>query len=98
MTGVVPPDVEEPRGCTHLDQIRDVEPSADGCEACLAIGGSWVHLRLCLTCGLVACCDSSPNRHASAHARSDGHPVVRTLQPDEDWAWCFVDGVYLEPA
>ena len=89
---------EEPRGCTHLDQIRDVEPSADGCEACLAIGGTWVHLRLCLTCGLVACCDSSPNRHASAHARVDGHPVVRTLQADEDWAWCFVDGVYLEPA
>lgn len=89
---------EEPRGCTHLDQIRDVEPSADGCEACLAIGGTWIHLRLCLTCGRVACCDSSPNRHASAHARADGHPVLRTLEPDEDWAWCFVDGVYLEPA
>jgi hypothetical protein len=98
MTGAVPSNGEEPRGCTHLDQIRNVEPSADGCEACLAIGGTWVHLRLCLTCGRVACCDSSPNRHASAHARADGHPVVRTLQPDEDWAWCYVDGVYLEPA
>jgi hypothetical protein len=84
--------------CGHLDQIRDVSPSADGCEECLAIGGWWVHLRLCLTCGRVGCCDSSPNRHASRHARTAEHPIVRSLEPDQDWAWCFIDEVVLEPA
>ncbi len=81
--------------CGHLDQIRDVTPSADGCEDCLRIGSWWVHLRLCLTCGHVGCCDSSPNRHASAHARGTGHPVVRSLEPGEDWLWCYVDEVLL---
>jgi uncharacterized UBP type Zn finger protein len=84
--------------CTHLDQINEVTPSADGCEDCLRIGSTWVHLRLCLTCGHVGCCDSSPNRHASAHARDTGHPIVRSLEPGEDWAWCYVDQVVLEPA
>jgi uncharacterized UBP type Zn finger protein len=84
--------------CSHLDQIRDVSPSGDGCEECLAIGGWWVHLRLCLTCGRVGCCDSSPNRHASRHARAAAHPIVRSLEPDQDWAWCFIDEVVLEPA
>jgi uncharacterized UBP type Zn finger protein len=87
-----------PLECTHLDQIRDVTPSADGCEDCLRIGSWWVHLRLCLTCGHVGCCDSSPNRHASAHAKETGHPIVRSLEPGEDWAWCYVDEVVLEPA
>jgi uncharacterized UBP type Zn finger protein len=79
--------------CTHLDQIRDVEPSADGCEDCLRTGGRWVHLRLCLSCGHVGCCDSSPNRHATAHARSSAHPIVRSAEPGEDWRWCYVDEV-----
>ena len=77
--------------CTHLDQIRDVTPSAAGCEDCLREGGTWVHLRLCLTCGHMGCCDSSPNRHASAHARATGHPIVRSAEPGEDWRWCYVD-------
>ena len=84
--------------CTHLDEIRPVRPSADGCEDCLRIGGRWVHLRLCLTCGHVGCCDSSPNRHASAHARAEGHPLVQSLEPGERWIWCYVDEVGLEPA
>jgi uncharacterized UBP type Zn finger protein len=84
-------------GCSHLDLIRDVTPSADGCEDCLRTGSWWVHLRLCLTCGHVGCCDSSPNRHASAHARASGHPIIRSLEPGEDWAWCYVDEVVLEP-
>jgi hypothetical protein len=84
--------------CSHLDQIREVTPSADGCEDCLRIGGRWVHLRLCLTCGHVGCCDSSPNRHASAHARQEDHPIVRSFEPGERWIWCFVDRVALEPA
>ena len=79
--------------CTHLSAIREVTPSADGCEDCLRIGGWWVHLRLCMTCGHVGCCDSSPNRHASGHAREASHPIVRSLEPGEDWMWCFVDEV-----
>ena len=77
--------------CQHLDQINDVLPSADGCEDCLAAGGKWLHLRICLECGHVGCCDSSPMRHASAHARESDHPIMRSLEPDEEWSWCFVD-------
>ena len=83
--------------CTHLDEIRDVTPSADGCEECLRDGTRWVHLRICMACGHVGCCDSSPGRHASAHHRQTVHPVVRSLQPGEDWAWCYVDEVTLTP-
>ena len=80
--------------CTHRDQIRDVEPSTrEGCEDCLKIGGRWVHLRLCLECGHVACCDSSPNRHATAHAAEANHPIVQSFEPGESWRWCYVDQV-----
>ena len=85
-------------GCSHLDLIRDVSPSATGCEDCLRIGSWWVHLRMCMTCGHVGCCDSSPNRHATAHANSTGHPIVRSLEPGEDWMWCYIDQVVLEAA
>ena len=84
--------------CTHLDTIRDVTPSAEGCEDCLRIGSRWMHLRLCLTCGHVGCCDSSPNRHASKHARDASHPLVQSFEPGEDWLWCYVDEVMFEPA
>jgi len=84
--------------CGHLDQIRDVTPSAKGCEDCLRIGAGWVHLRLCLTCGHVGCCDSSPNRHATAHFHASDHPLVRSHEPGEDWMWCYVDEVGLVPA
>ena len=83
--------------CRHLDLIRDVSPSAPGCEECLATGSWWVHLRMCMTCGHVGCCDSSPNRHASKHAAAADHPVMRSLEPGEDWIWCAVDQIYLEP-
>ena len=80
--------------CTHRDHIKDVEPSTlEGCEDCLAIGGRWVHLRLCLECGHVACCDSSPNRHATKHAAAANHPIVQSFEPGEDWRWCYVDEV-----
>jgi uncharacterized UBP type Zn finger protein len=86
-------------GCTHLGEIRPVAPPDRlACEACVLIGSGWVHLRQCLTCGLVGCCDSSPNQHASRHARAEGHPIMRSLEPGEDWAWCVVDEVELEPA
>ena len=82
--------------CTHLDQISDVTPSAEGCEECLKTGSRWVHLRLCLTCGHVGCCDSSPNKHATKHFHATGHPIVQSFEPGEEWAWCYVDEVMLE--
>ena len=82
--------------CTHLDQIHDVTPSGDGCEDCLAPGGRWVHLRLCMTCGKVGCCDSSPSRHATAHHHASGHPIIQSFEPGEDWWWCFVDELAFE--
>jgi Zn-finger in ubiquitin-hydrolases and other protein len=82
-------------GCSHLDhvQVTELPESVEGCEDCLATGGQWLHLRICLECGKVGCCDSSPNRHASGHARASGHPLIRSLEPSEDWCWCFLDEV-----
>jgi uncharacterized UBP type Zn finger protein len=83
--------------CSHLDQILiDPPESVEGCEDCLRIGARWVHLRVCLTCGHVGCCDSSPNRHASAHVAEAGHPIVRSAEPGEQWCWCYVDQVAFE--
>lgn len=79
----------------HVDSIRPVKPSAKGCEDCLKIGARWVHLRLCLTCGHVGCCDSSPNRHARAHFQTSTHPIIQSFEPGEDWRWCYVDDAYL---
>lgn len=83
--------------CTHQDQIL-IEPpeSVPGCEDCLRTGDRWVHLRVCMTCGHVGCCDSSPNRHASKHAGADAHPIVRSAEPGEEWYWCYVDEVAFE--
>ncbi len=81
--------------CSHLDDVRilDLPSAISGCEECLKIGSSWVHLRMCTSCGKIGCCDSSPNRHASRHARDDGHPIARSAEAGESWAWCFVDEV-----
>ncbi len=79
--------------CTHLDQIRDVRHRTDGCEECLKSGGRWVELRLCLTCGHVGCCDSSPSRHARKHAQAARHAIIQSFQPGENWRYCFVDEV-----
>ena len=81
--------------CTHLDQVERVELPADvaGCEECLASGDRWVHLRMCQTCGHIGCCDSSPNKHATAHFESTGHPIVRSAERGEDWSWCYADEV-----
>jgi hypothetical protein len=86
--------------CTHLDQIEFLEPDGPilGCEECLKTGDRWVHLRLCQTCGTIRCCDSSPNRHASKHAGASGHPIVRSVEPGEDWSWCYVDEVMFRVA
>jgi hypothetical protein len=81
--------------CSHLDRIEltMLPASIAGCEECLAIGASWVHLRMCMTCGKIGCCDSSPNRHASRHAKEADHPIALSAEPGEDWSWCFVDEV-----
>jgi hypothetical protein len=85
--------------CDHLDLVRDVTPSANGCEDCLRTGDWWRHLRICMTCGHVGCCDSSPNRHAPAHWKSHSdHPLVRSFEPGEDWWWCYADDVAFEVA
>ena len=78
--------------CTHLGQIQNVTPrTPEGCEECLKIGSDWVHLRLCLICGHVGCCDSSPHKHATAHFHETAHPIMQSFQPGEDWRWCYVD-------
>jgi uncharacterized UBP type Zn finger protein len=79
--------------CTHLDHvlITELPERVEGCADCLLTGDPWLHLRICLECGHVGCCDDSPNRHASAHARSTMHPIIRSLQPGETWSWCYVD-------
>jgi uncharacterized UBP type Zn finger protein len=81
--------------CTHLDRVELLEgpDEVEGCEDCLATGGRWVHLRMCQTCGHVGCCDNSPNRHATAHYESTRHPIIRSVEPGEDWSWCYVDEV-----
>ena len=82
--------------CTHLSQISVVTPHANGCEDCLRIGARWVHLRLCMTCGHVGCCDSSPNKHATAHFRVVHHPILKSFEPSEDWGWCYTDELVLD--
>ena len=78
--------------CEHLAEVNDVAPTPpNGCAECLANGGRWVHLRECLICGHVGCCDSSPSRHATAHYRETAHPIVTSYEPDEDWVWCYPD-------
>jgi len=78
--------------CTHLDANQTELASGDGCVECLEIGGRWVHLRRCVTCGHVGCCDNSPNRHATAHFHATDHPLIQSFEPGEDWYWCYVEG------
>jgi len=86
--------------CTHLTTARpDVEPDTlEGCGDCLREGSTWVHLRLCLECGHVGCCDNSPRRHATTHFRTQTHPVVRSFEPGESWTWCYVDEDFFDGA
>jgi len=79
------------RHCSHLEEAKDTAPRARGCEECLKTGDSWVHLRVCESCGHVGCCDSSPNRHATAHFHTTHHPVIRSIEPGEHWRYCYLD-------
>ena len=86
--------------CSHRETVMDrkkaVAPSGHGCVECLRTGGVWVHLRLCMECGHIGCCDNSPNRHATKHAHASGHPVIRSYEPGEDWGYCYPDDLFLE--
>jgi CPA2 family monovalent cation:H+ antiporter-2 len=86
------------KACAHLDQVVEgVERRTEGCETCLEKGMRWVHLRMCLTCGRVGCCMASEGRHSLAHFDETGHALIRSLEPDEDWWYCFADWKQLEP-
>jgi len=81
--------------CSHVGEVKFLEPAGPvaGCEECLATGGQWVHLRMCQICGRIGCCDDSPNKHATAHFHESAHPIIRSVEPGEDWSWCYVDEV-----
>ena len=82
--------------CTHVkDHVKNVKPHTKGCEECLKTGDTWVHLRMCLECGHVGCCDSSKNRHARAHFHETQHPLIQSAERGEDWRWCYIDETYL---
>ena len=82
--------------CKHFDEIRPVTPSASGCEDCLAIGDSWMHLRICQSCGHVGCCDSSKNKHATKHFHKTKHPIIKSFEPGEEWGYCYPDDLFFE--
>jgi uncharacterized UBP type Zn finger protein len=82
--------------CEHIDQIKPVTPGSEGCEECLKTGDTWVHLRICMTCGHVSCCDSSKNKHATKHFHSTGHPIIKSFEPGEEWGWCYADEIMFE--
>jgi uncharacterized UBP type Zn finger protein len=84
------------QGCTHLEEIKEVTPSAKGCEECLQIGDRWVHLRICLTCGHVGCCDQSKNKHATKHFHSTQHPMIASFERGEDWLWCYPEELFFQ--
>ena len=84
------------QACEHFDHAEHLEPTATVCQECLDMGSGWVHLRQCLVCGHVGCCNSSPNRHAARHYQAIGHPVMRSIEPGETWGYCFVDDLTVE--
>jgi cold shock CspA family protein len=85
--------------CTHVDGVGDPRPSGGGCVECREAGTRWVHLRICMTCGHVGCCDASPGRHATAHWHANrDHPLIRSFEPGENWWWCYADELFFELA
>jgi uncharacterized UBP type Zn finger protein len=87
---------EKPMTCSHVSHIRDVEPSGSGCEECVRLGDAWMQLRTCMECGHVGCGDSSKNKHAVKHFRTTQHPIARSIEPGEEWAWCYIDQLWFE--
>jgi hypothetical protein len=86
-----------PSLCEHFETGVEVDPALEVCSTCVEMGSTWFHLRQCLNCGRTSCCDQSPNRHATAHFRAVGHPMMRSAEPGEDWRWCFTDALIYVP-
>jgi monovalent cation:H+ antiporter-2, CPA2 family len=84
--------------CAHLDHVHPVPTKPNLCEDCIKLGDVWVHLRQCMECGHVGCCDSSKNKHATAHFKGTTHPIIRSVEPGEDWGWCYVEELWLDMA
>ncbi len=82
--------------CEHIKLIQNVTPNSQGCEECLKMGDKWVHLRVCMICGHVGCCNSSKNKHATKHYHATGHPIVKSMERGEEWAYCYVDDAFFE--
>ena len=82
--------------CDHFIEIKNVKPNSKGCEDCLKMGDTWVHLRLCLSCGQVGCCDNSKNKHATKHYRTTKDPIIKSLEPGEEWGYCYADDLFFE--
>lgn len=95
LKGLLPWFLKRGKMCEHVELIQKVTPSAEGCEECLQIGDRWVHLRICLVCGHVGCCDNSKNKHATKHFRETGHPLIQSFEARETWVWCYVDNEML---
>jgi uncharacterized UBP type Zn finger protein len=83
--------------CSHIAGLHPVAPTSRVCDQCVAMGDRWVHLRACLICGQVGCCDQSKNKHATKHFHQSGHPLIQSIQPGEDWIWCYVDELMMQP-
>lgn len=90
-------ELKRPTSCIHVDQIQEVEPRTMGCEDCLKSGSTWVHLRVCMTCGYVGCCNSSQHKHAARHAKETGHTVVMSMESGEEWMWCYFCEDFIVP-
>ncbi len=84
------------RTCSHIAHVRAVRPSGAGCNDCVRLGDTWQQLRMCMECGYVGCCDASANKHAVKHFRATGHPIARSVEPGEEWAWCYIDKLWFE--
>jgi len=82
--------------CAHIGEAKDLQPERHVCEECIKLGDRWVHLRICLTCGHVGCCDSSKNKHATRHYHATTHPVIRSIEPGEAWGWCYPDEIFYD--
>lgn len=93
-----PVQLQAPDGidCVHVRSLAPVTPRTAGCQECLEDGHGWVHLRVCMECGHVGCCDSSPNKHATKHFHETGHPIMRSVEPGERWGWCYPDQLLIE--
>jgi uncharacterized UBP type Zn finger protein len=89
-------DNDTNEGCVHFAEVHEVTPSANGCEDCLRIGDRWVHLRLCVICGHVGCCDNSKNKHATRHFHDTRHAIIKSYEPGQDWGWCYEDEVFFD--